>query len=383
MAHGISPLQHQPYRLFFPLGIALAWAGIFHWVAFGLGWSAHYRSVFHSIAQVQGFLTCFAVGFLFTMIPRRTQTDPPAKWQLTLGAAAPVLTTALAWPEEFAWSQIPWIAMCIMLIAFAVRRFRSANAGRRPPVSFVWIPVGLVFGLIGVVLIALYGALKLDFSYHQLGRLFLLQGVFLALIVGVGGMILPLITRGESSTDSGPGDGGKRLAHVAVALALAGTFAVEVFGSVVLAYAARAILVLGLLLLQARIHLAPTKPGWHRWLVWGSAWALPIGYALGAILAPNIQPGLHTVFIAGFALMALTVGSHVSLAHGGQQELVHRTPWQVPLLAVLLFSACILRALVNLDPQSTLTWIAASAACFLLATLVWISLVFRALASPA
>ena len=37
-------------------------------VAFAVGWIVHYESVFHSIAQIQGFLTAFAAGFLLTAI---------------------------------------------------------------------------------------------------------------------------------------------------------------------------------------------------------------------------------------------------------------------------------------------------------------------------
>ena len=51
-------------------------------------------------------------------------------------------------------------------------------------------------------------------------------------------------------------------------------------------------------------------------MVWLSAWAIPAGY-LGAAAEPwAAQAGLHVVFIGGFALMALSVGIHVSLAHG-------------------------------------------------------------------
>ena len=68
-----APLwRREPYRVFFPLGATMAVAGIGHWLLHALGFLADYRSIFHSITQIQSFLTAFAVGFLFTMIPRRT-----------------------------------------------------------------------------------------------------------------------------------------------------------------------------------------------------------------------------------------------------------------------------------------------------------------------
>ena len=52
--------------------------------------------VFH-LAQIQGFLACFAVGFLMTMIPRRTGTAPPTSLELALCALALAGTVAGAW----------------------------------------------------------------------------------------------------------------------------------------------------------------------------------------------------------------------------------------------------------------------------------------------
>ena len=52
----------EPYRVFFPLGLVLAWAGVLHWLLHGLGLLSDYRPVFHSITQIQGFLICFALG---------------------------------------------------------------------------------------------------------------------------------------------------------------------------------------------------------------------------------------------------------------------------------------------------------------------------------
>ena len=83
-ARALTPLQaaplwrREPYRIFFPLGCLLAWAGVLHWFLHSIGWLADYAPVFHAIAQIQGFMMCFAVGFLFTAIPRRTGTAPPA-----------------------------------------------------------------------------------------------------------------------------------------------------------------------------------------------------------------------------------------------------------------------------------------------------------------
>ena len=73
-------LSSDRYRLFFPLGVLLGWWGVGQWLLFSLQLGGGYRVVFHSMAQVQGFLGCFIAGFLFTFIPRRTMTPAPKPW---------------------------------------------------------------------------------------------------------------------------------------------------------------------------------------------------------------------------------------------------------------------------------------------------------------
>jgi uncharacterized protein involved in response to NO len=367
-------LRREPYRLFFPLGVLLTWAGVLHWLFLSLGWLEEYRSIFHSIAQVQGFLACFAVGFLFTAIPRRTGTEPPAPWQMVVGLLAPVATTLLAWFDLVAVSQLFWVALLVMLIVFARQRFRSATATRRPPNSFVWVPMALLMGLLGTAFTAAYGIVHADFLWHQIGRLFILQGVFLGLIMGLGGMLLPLITCGDAPPDARPQDRLVRLLHLVGALALVGSFVIEANGHAATAYGLRAGLVLLVLLLGARIWRLPRKPGWHRWLVWLSAWAIPLGYTLAAAMPRYAQAGLHVVFITGFGLMALSVGLHVSLAHGGREDLVHGRPWQVPVFGLLILSAVVFRGLATYNPERQDLWLGSAATMFLGATVIWFTL---------
>ncbi len=77
--------------MLFPLGVLLAGIGVLPWILFALGLTEAYRPIFHSVvfrsmfhplAEIEGFLTCFAVGYVFTVMPRRTATAPPARWRL-------------------------------------------------------------------------------------------------------------------------------------------------------------------------------------------------------------------------------------------------------------------------------------------------------------
>lgn len=367
--------RREPYRLFFPLGLLLVWAGVSHWLLHALGVLPDYRPIFHAMTQIQGFLACFAVGFLFTAVPRRTVSAPPAGWQMIVGALMPVGTTLAAWEQRWAVAQAFWVVLLLMLAGFVVPRLTSSRGGRRPPVSFVWIPVALAFGLIGSFMT---GALAFGDDYqwlHDLGQRLALQGTFLALIVGLGGMVLPLLTRGESVPDAAPSHGARLALELAAAAGLAVSFWLEIFVSLRGGYLLRAVVLLVVLTFSARLWRWPGVPGWHRWLVWLSAWMIPLGYLLAAVYPAHKKAGLHVTFIAGFALLALAVGLHVTLAHGGYPKLVKGRPWQVPLFGGLLLVATVGRVLVDFDQVRFFHWIGVSSAAFLAGTFFWALLV--------
>ena len=123
--------RREPYLVFFPLGIAMSWAGVGHWLLHAVGVLETYRPIFHAMAQIQCFMMSFAAGFLLTMIPRRTGSMPPSTWEVVVCAVAPVVTAVAAWNERWVLSQAAWLALAITLIQFAVRRFTSATAKRR------------------------------------------------------------------------------------------------------------------------------------------------------------------------------------------------------------------------------------------------------------
>lgn len=365
--------RRQPYRLLFPLGVALAWAGVLHWVLHATGRLPDYRPVFHAITQIQGFMTCMAMGFLMTMIPRRTVTQPPTPWEMGAALVLPVATTVAAWFGRLAASQLFWALLVAVLIVFAVRRFTSGDAGRTPPTSFVWIPIAFGLGLVGSLLTAAPALGDDYFWLHQLGRLFLLQGVLLGLIAGVGGMALPLITRGTAPPDARPTSRDRlvRAGHLVGAALLAYSFWLEIDSSARAGLALRATIMFVILVFGARIWRLPTRPGLHRWFVWAAAWMVPLGYVLAAVFPEQKKAGMHVVFIGGFAMMALAVALHVSLAHGREPQRVFESPWQVSVLGGLLLLAMVARTLVDFDSSRFFYWIGVSGSLFLLASLFW------------
>jgi uncharacterized protein involved in response to NO len=274
-----------------------------------------------------------------------------------------------------------WLAGFAALAAFALRRVLPATSRERVPGVFVWVPIALVAGLAGACSIAaaaLLGPAEAP-GLWALGRGLVLQGLFTGLVVGVGGTMLPTLTRGEPSPGAGPRGRVARALQAAAAVLFLASFPLEVWLAPRLGLALRALVAGGVLVWTARLCRLPTAPGLHRRLIWLSAWLLPAGYALAAAVPAQRVAALHVVFIGCFGLMALSVSLHVALSHGGRPERLAGRPAAVWALGALLLLALAFRLLVGFDPSRLERWLGLAAAAFLLGTAAWAALVVPAI----
>lgn len=367
-----SAVVAEPYRLFFPLGIVLTWVAVVPWLGFATGMVAAPPILSHALLQVQGFLTCFVIGFLWTAVPKRTGTAPARGWQVVGAAVLAVASAAFLLADRRGGAQACWLLLMALTTWFVMARFRRSRALRSPPRSFLWLPVGFACAFLGAGAIGAYAGLGEEwFSLHDLGRGLILQGMMFSFVVGALGMLLPLITRGEVAPDMTRADWPKALAHGAAALLLIGSFAVETWYSPRLAHGLRAALAAVLLITEAGIHRRPTVAGAHRRVVQASAWAIPLGYAWACAQPQFVSAALHVVLLGGFGTMALAVGLHVVLSHGGATAQVQGRPWPVLAMAGGLALALVARVAAVLDAAHYVPWLAVAAAAFLLATLCW------------
>lgn len=368
--------RKDPYRIFFPLGWLLALVGVGQWLLLPLGLTQEYRSIFHSMTQVQGFLTCYALGFLLTFVPRRTATEPPSAGLMVLLLICPVVTSAFAYFELWAISQLSWMVLLVTMIGFILARAFSKAGARRVPPSFVWIPISLVLALVATVVTG--GAAYLGEQWmwlHDVARGAILQGLFTGLVLGVGGLFLPMVTHAEPPPQLT--DAQRRVqqaAHALGALAYVGSFWAEGVGLLSTAYAIRAFVAFAVLGLGARQFRLPKEKGLIRWLAWIAAWCLPAGFAVVAVLPGYKQIGLHVVFIGCFALLTFCVSTHVVLSHAGQYMPLRQSPWQLWAMALLLAIALGLRAMVALDQERFYLWVGLATVPFLLALGAWLQL---------
>src|SRR5688572_134532 len=71
--------RNDPYRVFFPLGVAMGMAGVSIWPLFHWGVTTGYSEQAHAFVQTNCFLYAFIAGFLWTAIPKFTGTNAPRR----------------------------------------------------------------------------------------------------------------------------------------------------------------------------------------------------------------------------------------------------------------------------------------------------------------
>jgi uncharacterized protein involved in response to NO len=379
--HRAAPAwRREPYRLLFPLGAALAVVAVLPFPLHGLGGGA--LGLFHSVAQILGFLTCFVLGFLFTFIPRRTHTAGPEAWEMAVAMVVPPAAVVFAWGNATEMPYVLWLGLIVVAILFTVTRLRAASARGALPAVLAWIPLSLAAGALGAILTAAGPFLAGGGAPRSwaIGRGLLVQGLVAGLVLGVGGVLVPQLTRGEAQPHGREGAGGRgALVHALAAVAFFASFPLEVLVDVRAGIALRAAVATAVLVAVARLHRPPTVPGLHRWLVWLGAWLVPVGFWIAAIFPRHRAAALHVVFVGGFAQIALAVATHVALSHGGQPERLAASPRALHLMALLLGAAFVARIAAGLDLAHVARWLSLAGVAFAGAVLSWAVVVVPAL----
>lgn len=356
--------RREPFRVFFPLGIALAWTGTGHWIAYWAGWIASYSCAAHALVQTQGFLLAFAVGFLLTAIPRRTNSAPAPGPGVIAAIAALVLGAAAAFAERWWLAECCAIAVVAGVVGFALRRF--ATGGRRPPAAFVLVPLGLACMVGGAATIASGG--------DTLGRLLVTQGTFLCLVMGAGALVLPLMSGGTPPPDLGTAGATRAaVAYAASGVVVIATLVAESGGSIRLAPMLRGATVAATLVRGAGIAGPLPNASSNRRLARLAAGLVPAGPLVAGLLPDYRVPALHLTFIGGFGLLALSVGTHVTASHCGGLATVRDGRSRF----VRAVAAGVLVALAGrLTADATATYfehLAAAALVWILATGLWVA----------
>lgn len=364
--------RREPYRVLFPVGALLAVLAVLPFPLRSAGGGS--LALFHSSSEVMGFLTCFALGFLFTLLPRLTRTAPPDAWELAVAVSVPPVAVASAWGNAAPTAYVLWLGLAAVALVFTIARLRMATARGGVPAALLWIPASWAAGAAGAVLaagaplVAGSGGLRA----WVVGRGLLVQGLVGGLVLGAGALLLPAFTRGEplpAAADHRPG--GRVSVHLAAAALFFASFPLEVFWAPRPGLALRAAVATAVLALAARAYRPPTLPGVQRRLVWLGAWLVPAGFWAAAIFPRHRAASLHVVFVGGFALLALAAATHVAERHGAASGRLRASPAALRLMAALLVAAFAARLAAALDLAHIARWLSWAALAFTGAVAAW------------
>jgi len=339
-------LRREPYRLLFPLGALLAWAGVLPWLFFALRIRGAYepindvlayRSFLHPLAELDGFLGCFAAGVLLTAF-----RPPPAAWQVAVAALAPLASAVCAALGHWQLGQLASLLLLAVMLEFTLRRL-----DRPWPVSLWWIGMAFLMGAGGAALAEMAAARGNDwFRMHEIGRNLVIQGSFTGLAVAAA----RVMRRDEHSPAA--------LHLIAGVVFIASFFLARTH----IGFAIRAAVTVWLAL--------PLRPEWElgprnlrRSFAHLALWMLAVGNAWVA-LAPQIRrAGLHVIFLGCFT--ALLLGALFPRSGEKPSFPLRKLAWAGGLVALSMVG----RVMVELDPSQFHLWMGVSSASFLAATL--------------
>ncbi len=349
----------EPYRKLFALGLVSGIIGVGLWPLYLTG-HVTYPILPHSQIMVTGMFLAFVSGFLMTALPKMSGTAPASVMESWVAVGLLVGSVFMALVGQNVLASALAGGQFIFLIQFAVRRFLKRQAN--PPQGFLFVPFGLLWGLLAMSLQTLEGAgFLLPAPFSELGKIGIQQAFLLNLVVGLGSRLIPFLSRvGVADPMRQLTESKAKGLSILVALNLSfllepvlPTWSVYCLRGVVLGVAA--VVLFGIFKKPSQVTIVGVS-------LRASVLMMTAAY-LGIGFFPQFQLALlHIVFIGGYTLLTLTIATRVTLAHGGHSLIPEvRSPALVATLMLLTVAAA-LRML------SILPW---ASAFWLLAVLTW------------
>lgn len=379
------PWFEEPFRLFFPLGLAVALAGLAIWPLW-IAWPETFRYplIAHQALMIQGMVGAFALGFLGTAGPRMLSAPPMARWEVVL--AIGILTAAMAahlsgFPAAghflFA-STLGWWLFAL------VRRWPTRRD--LPPPGFPLVLFGLLAALTGALLSGFVSAAVVSPQWMGSAK-FLLETLFpLGLILGVGPFLLPRFFKQPAphyfDTMLRPDSGWLRelyLALIPLTLLIAAALSHLTGQSTLASWLAFAALVvyfgLRFPIFSGQLRM-PALP----WLLRMSFVSSAIGLGGEALAPGKFGAGWpHLFFIGGVFTLILAVSCRVIWGHAGEQFRFTQKSIRLRFIVAAIGCALAMRLLAEVSFESRAPLLALSALCLCSAVLVWSALVGPAL----
>ncbi len=321
----LAMCRAEPFRIFFPLGLASCVIGLALWSLFLWGALPIYPGLMHARVMIEGFMAAFIIGFLGTAGPRLLSARHFTAAELGMLVALHISTLSAHLAARPVLGDALFCAQLAAFIGILGRRFIAR--GDLPPPNFVLVGCGLLSGAAGAAIISLCNFFAAWPRLHSFGALALSQGFALLPILGVGVFLFPRFLGVPFGPELAelrlPTPSWKRKALIAasVAAAVVASFAVESAGFLRIAGALRIIAAASYVATQMPSVLKFGRAPLLGQCIRASVWMLLLGLLWPVLLPAYRVAGLHLVFIGGFMLIVFTVATRVMLGHSGQLHL--------------------------------------------------------------
>jgi uncharacterized protein involved in response to NO len=319
--------------------------------------------------MILGFIFSYVSGFLMTAVPRMTGTQSASLIEKSIASGLVLLFLMCSFLGHDGFSFLVSTGMFTFLISFFVRR-KLKMKNRELPTGFIFIPLGLMSGLIGSVLV-----LSSSFGFISLlalGKLFLYEGFILNLIIGLGSRLIPVLTRKSMALSPAEVNELSHRLFFTEAVVFNGSFLIEVFLSSELGILIRA-LTMSLVLVKNFRFLKPMSEKSNLGLSISTvAFMFPLSYFL-IIFFPTYKMHLiHVLYIMGIASLTFLVSVRVSLAHGGANLELEKSANAILAFFFAFLTATFFRAIGPLfSGEFILHFYALAATFFLLGLFIW------------
>ncbi len=359
----LEQIKKDPFRLFFPLGILFLTLGLLIWVP--RIWDAeNYPVLLHRSLVLNGFVTCFIGGFLFTAVPRFSQTEFASTSEILGLLFLIILSVCFAHFERedlvFLFSGFTGLFILIYLL----RRMHKRKSN--PPYTFIFLFAGLGLWIFsGFASYLGNGEAMKELLYH---------GAVMAIILGVGSRLLPGIM-GHSEIVASQREKYERPVPIIktippVFLALMITYMISFFlptewGTWI---SALVILIIGMSYWQ--LWKLPVDRTALTISLWITAWLIVLSYLLRAAWSEGMIHGSHAFFINGLVLLSLLVGTRVIQSHGPKDKSLEN--WKgLYVITFLIFTSSATRVTAFLLPEHYLSHLGYASILLLLGVFIW------------
>ncbi len=373
----------EPYRLLFAVGTFLGVFAVALWPAYVWKLIDYYPGLMHARIMIEGFLTCFVVGFLGTAFPRlldvrRFSLEESLSWTITL-----LLASACHLLGNHLWGDYLFTLSIFLLLGSLITRFPQRKD--TPPPGFTLVLMGLLCALFGglvQVALSLESEAVSPFLAH-FSRLALYQGYLLLPVMGIGAFLIPRffgMPNRQDFPESRKLPAGwlpRAFFAFSCGVLVLASFALEAMGHLRFGYGLRAAAILLYFFRELPIHTAKFKQGALALAMRVSLISIPLGYLLMAIWPARQAAFIHVVFISGFSLLTFTVASRVILGHSGQSYAFRKPLKSVYLLLGLVALAMLTRVSADWMPHIRMSHLGYAAMAWIIGVVGWGACQFR------